>query len=230
MKHPLLLLHGALGSKNQFQSIQNSLEEKVDVYSLNFEGHGGTGQLLPYSMDSFSKNVIDFLEEHSLEKVNIFGYSMGGYVALNCALKIPERIEQIITLGTKFDWSLEAAEKEVRMLDPEKIEEKVPQFAEKLRKVHQPHDWKAVVTNTAEMMMNLALGEKLTDADLKKIDIPVTIGIGTMDNIVTLEESEHASELLLHANLVKLSDVQHPIEKVQSPVLVEFISSNLKLN
>lgn len=227
MKNPLLLLHGALGSKNQFQSVQNRLKEKFDVYSMNFEGHGGTGELLPYSMDLFSTNVIDFLVKHSLEKVHIFGYSMGGYVALNCALKISERIHEIITLGTKFDWSLEAAEKEVRMLNPEKIEEKVPQFAEKLRKEHQPLDWKAVVTNTAEMMMNLAKGEKLTDADLKNIEIPVTIGIGTLDNMVTLEESAHAVELLPKGKLVKLLDVQHPIEKVESTVLVEFILSNL---
>jgi pimeloyl-ACP methyl ester carboxylesterase len=51
---------------------------------------------------------------------------MGGYVALKTAVLHPGRIEAIVTLGTKFHWDPENASNEVRMLNPEKIEEKVP--------------------------------------------------------------------------------------------------------
>lgn len=37
----LLLLHGALGSKNQFKSLKEILKSDFDVYDFNFEGHGG---------------------------------------------------------------------------------------------------------------------------------------------------------------------------------------------
>ena len=54
---------------------------------------------------------------------------MGGYVALQLANKHPKYVQKIITLGTKFAWDKETAAKEVKMLNPEKIEEKIPAFA-----------------------------------------------------------------------------------------------------
>ena len=47
------------------------------------------------------------------------GHSMGGYVALKLALKRPELVDRIITLGTKFNWTPEVAAKEVKMLNPD---------------------------------------------------------------------------------------------------------------
>ena len=41
MNYPVLLLHGALGSTTQLDSLKDSLSKNYKVYSLNFEGHGG---------------------------------------------------------------------------------------------------------------------------------------------------------------------------------------------
>ena len=45
MKEKLILLHGALGSKNQFRPLMERLKEYFDMYTMNFEGHGGIGSL-----------------------------------------------------------------------------------------------------------------------------------------------------------------------------------------
>ena len=131
-----------------------------------------------------------------------------------------------MTLGTKFDWSLESAQKEVKMLNPEKIKEKIPHFAEHLNRLHQPLDWTQVMTKTADMMLNMAAGAKLSEPDFKRINQEVVIGIGSLDNMVTLEESQHAADLLPNAKLVELPDVPHPIEKVDVDVLVDYIIQN----
>jgi len=230
MKAPLLLLHGALGSKNQFNPIKGRLEEHFDVYTLNFEGHGGTPSNHPFSIEVFTENVLQFLEAHSIDSIHIFGYSMGGYVALHTALKFPNKINQIVTLGTKFNWDKEAAQKEVRMLDPAKIEEKVPHFAEKLNQVHHPQDWKTVMKKTAEMMLSIGNGQKLQDKDFKDISVPVTIGIGSLDRMVSLEESAYVSKLLPNATLITLEGVQHPIEKLDTDQLADYVISNLKVS
>ncbi|NRA47992.1 MAG: alpha/beta hydrolase, partial [Phaeodactylibacter sp.] len=125
-KLPLLLLHGALGSKAQFSALKAKLNIDFEVFDFDFQGHGGRTVESPFTMDLFTDNVLSFLDDNDLGKVHIFGYSMGGYVTLNTALKLPGRISKITTLGTKFDWSLESAEKEIKMLNPEKVEEKVP--------------------------------------------------------------------------------------------------------
>ena len=226
MKETLILLHGALGSKNQFSALRTELETYFDVHSFNFEGHGGDESANAFSIQLFTENLIDYVQANSIKKANIFGYSMGGYVALNAALKIPEKIEKVLTLGTKFKWDMVSAEKEVKMLNPIKIEEKIPQYAEKLRQEHTPQDWKQVMNKTADMMTNMAKGARLTDDDLKKINHHVTIGIGSLDNMVSYEESEHASSLLPNSKLIKLDDVKHPIDQIETNQLVDYIRFN----
>ena len=226
MTQKLLLLHGALGSQKQFTSLTEKLAASFEVYMLNFEGHGGISSENDYSIQLFTQNVIDFLDTNEIDEISIFGYSMGGYVALNAALQIPQKIKKIVTLGTKFQWDPESAAKEVKMLNPSKIEEKVPKFAEKLSKDHHPLDWKEVMTKTADMMLAMSAGAKLTDEDLKKVAVPVVIGIGDLDKMVSYEESENAASLIPNASLVKLEGVEHPIEKVSTEVLADYISQH----
>lgn len=226
MKEKLLLLHGALGSKKQFNSLIKELEISFDVYTMNFEGHGGVESFNDFSIGLFTKNVIKYLEELGIDNINIFGYSMGGYVALQTALNIPKKINKIITLGTKFNWDIESAQREVKMLDPIKIEEKVPRFAKKLQQEHHPEDWKKVMKKTAVMIINMAKGNTLNDSDFKKIDQPVIIGIGDLDSMVSYEESKYIYKILPNAKLVRLEGVEHPIEKIDLEQLANFILSN----
>jgi pimeloyl-ACP methyl ester carboxylesterase len=226
MKEKLILLHGALGSKNQFNPVIERLKEFYEVYSINFEGHGGNESLNEFSIQVFTENVIDYMQINSIDKATIFGYSMGGYVALNLALKAPKKIKKIITLGTKFKWDMESAEKEVKMLDPIVIEEKVPLFAERLKQEHDPQNWKVVMKKTAKMMIDMAEGARLIDSDFKKIHQKVIIGIGSLDTMVSYEESEYISRLLPNSKLIQLEGVKHPIDKIGTDELIEYIRSN----
>ena len=226
MKETILLLHGALGSKSHFDALKERLANSFDVHTMNFEGHGGEVSDNDFSIELFTDNVIAYLTANSIDKTNIFGYSMGGYVALNIALKYPAKVIKVVTLGTKFNWDVASAEKEVKMLNPTKVAEKVPQFAEVLNRMHAPHDWRLLMTKTADMMIDMAKGAKLFEDDFKKIKTPVVIGIGSLDNMVSLEESENISKLLPNATLVQLEGVRHPIDKVQTEGLVKYLSSN----
>lgn len=226
MKPKLLLLHGALGSKKQFNTIEKELEQHFDIHIINFEGHGGDDSSKDFSIDLFTSNVIDYLNTNSIEKIDVFGYSMGGYVALNVATKIPERIGRIIILGTKFDWNLESAAKEVKMLNPKKIEEKIPQFAEKLKKDHYPQDWKQIMKKTADMMLGMGQGKKIVDEDFKKIEHQVTLGVGNQDNMVSFKESEYIANLLPNSKLIQLEGVKHPIDTISKEKLINYILTN----
>lgn len=222
-KENIVLLHGALGTKKQLDKLSHLLSSKFNVYSLDFDGHGSKVSGKEFSMELFKNNVVDFILEHGIEKTHVFGFSMGGYVALNLAKTHPHLISNIVTLGTKFNWSQEAAEKEVKMLDPIKIEHKVPKFAEVLKLNHPSNDWKGVLTKTAKLMLNLSLGEKLKDLDLQLINHKVLIALGTQDEMVGLEESEHAVTHLKNAQLKRIDGFFHPIEKNDMQVLNKII-------
>ena len=87
MKSHLILLHGALGCKDQLSDLKSRLNSDYDVHTLNFEGHGGVASDKSFAIDLFTQNVLDYCQSNGLKSVSLFGYSMGGYVALNLALK-----------------------------------------------------------------------------------------------------------------------------------------------
>lgn len=225
MKEPLLLLHGALGSSAQLLKLSEYLNGQYDVYMMSFSGHGGKAIDTPFSIEVFSRDVREFMEEHSISPAHIFGYSMGGYVALHLAYEHPEMVQKIITYGTKFDWSPEFAAKEIRLLDPDKMEEKVPAFADTLKSAHHPSDWRKVVLSTVSLLEGLGHQKLLDDKKLQQIKQQVLIGIGTEDDTVSVKESRKAASLLSHGELHIFEGSEHPIQKVDYKELAETISA-----
>ncbi|MBL7859102.1 MAG: alpha/beta hydrolase [Cyclobacteriaceae bacterium] len=223
----ILLLHGALGSQLQLRELQLALEQHGNItYTLDFSGHCG----VPFSPDGFgierfSLDVLEFLQERQLTEVNIFGYSMGGYVALWFALQHPELVGKILTLGTKFDWSPESAHREVIKLDPEKIAVKVPAFARILEHRHSPSKWKELLHRTADMMTRLGATPLLTEEILRKINHPVLICLGDRDDMADRDYSLAVSDLLPNGKFLALAETPHPIEKVACPELAQIIHS-----
>lgn len=221
-RQKLLVLHGALGSEKQLEPLKKVLEESFEVHTLNFRGHGGRdfGQGA-FSINGFTEDVLEYLKAHNLDQVSIFGYSMGGYVALNLAKKEPNRINKIFTLATKFAWSIETASKEVKMLNPAMIEEKVPAFAATLKERHAPLDWKLHLKKTAEMMLELGGGAGLSTKDFGAITNNVLITVGSKDRMVSQKESEEVANLLPNGVFELLEGVKHPIEQVDLELLAE---------
>lgn len=226
MEQKVLLLHGALGSKKQLDALRIKLQQSFEVHYLDFDGHGSNLSQSDFSIELFTQNVVDYMNEQAIEKIDVFGYSMGGYVAINTARLYPNRIKNIITLGTKFDWSLNAAQNEVKMLNPEVIEKKVPHFAEKLLTEHT-QDWKNVMQKTAALMLGMGEGKKIQDLEFKNINNKVTIGIGSADKMVTIAESQHTCHLLPNATLQVLENVPHPIDKIDTQILTNYIVDSL---
>lgn len=211
---PLLLLHGAIGAKDQLQPLAEELKNNFEIHSINFSGHGGAAMPNTFSIKIFANDVLNYLKENNIEKINIFGYSMGGYVALYLAKHHPNKVEKIFTLATKFEWTPDIAQKEIKMLDADKIAEKIPAFEKTLEKRHQPNDWKVLLQKTSDMMIALGNNNTLRLSDLANIIIPVTISVGDDDNMVTLSETKDVCRNLKNGRLIILSDTLHPIEKI----------------
>lgn len=224
MREKLLILHGAAGSKERFEKIGKRLEKHFDVFKLNFSGHGG--ETIPeesFGIELFSRDVIAFLNKHEIRKVNIFGYSMGGFVAIYLASNFPDRVSKIFTLGTKFNWNRETVKQEIKLLDVEVIEAKLPEYAEELKSLHLPNDWKVIIAKTIVMLQEMGRKNPLTDDDLSELDIPVLIGMGDRDNLVIIEESVFSYRLLKKGQLLILPDTPHPIQNADVKLLSQEI-------
>jgi len=225
----ILLLHGAIGSKAQLLPLSAELEDQYRVHALDLCGHGGeTFPLMPFSIPLFAEQVLTYLEQHKLEKVHVFGYSMGGYIAMYLAKQQPQKIMKLITLATKFHWDKDVAEKEVKMLDPELIEQKIPAFAEQLKERHAPADWKKLLEKTRELLLQLGRQNTLQPGDYMGIATPSLLLLGDRDKMITQEETTAVYRQLPFAEFGILPGTPHPIEQVDMDMLAFLIKRFLR--
>lgn len=223
-KLPILFLHGALGAASQFEPLAAAMSDHYDVHLINFSGHGN----VPFSEQGFSiqvfaAEVLSYLESHQLDFVHIFGYSMGGYVAMYLARHYPEKTGRVITLATKFNWNEATAGKEVKQLNPDLIGEKVPAFAQTLEARHTAGDWKTVVTRTAQLIEELGHQSLLKPADYAQVVTPCMLMMGDRDNMVSFQETIEVYKALPLAQLTVMPDTAHPLEKVDVPLLAYYL-------
>jgi pimeloyl-ACP methyl ester carboxylesterase len=221
-KNPILLLHGALGSQSQLEPLKHLLEAKGrTVYTLNFSGHSGEPFRASFGIQAFAEDVKYFMRQNDLQQVDVFGYSMGGYVAIWFASLYPSNVGKIVTLGTKFDWSVASAEHEVRKLNPEKIIEKVPAFARILEHRHAPNDWKELIAKTSRMMTDLGRTPLLSQDIFKNIPHEVHILLGDHDDMADKDYSVDVAEMIPKAKFHLLKDTHHPIERVHLEMIAK---------
>ena len=226
----LLLLHGALGSRSQLAPLAAIVAPRRVVHQVEFEGHGETpGRSRAFSVGGFVENVVASLDAAGLERVDVFGYSLGGYVALCFALAHPQRVSSITTLGTKFAWNPAFAAGEVAKLDATTIRDKVPAFASDLERRHAgAGGWESTLARTAPLLTELGARPLLGDDELGRIQNRVRIMVGDRDTTVSVEESAAAYRALPSGELMVLPRTQHPIERVDvyrlADVLIELTS------
>jgi pimeloyl-ACP methyl ester carboxylesterase len=70
------------------------------VIAFDNRGVGGTGSSVPHTVDQMGADAIAFIRALGLEKVDLFGFSLGGGVAQMVALQAPELVRRMILAGT----------------------------------------------------------------------------------------------------------------------------------
>lgn len=216
----LLLLHGALGSGLQLEP----LRDRVGGVSLDFTGHGQ--REIPERGLTFADFVDDIdraFNDEGWEQAHLFGYSMGGYAALLFAARYPGRVRSVITLGTKYLWTPEGLQKELRMLDPDAMLAKVPAFAQQLITVHGEAKWRALVAAIAQSMTDLAAAPLLADAVMARVQCPVLLCVGEGDATAIPEDTRRFAFGLKNARVQVIPGAKHPFESVPTERLVDII-------
>lgn len=218
--NPIIFLHGALGTSDQLKHLAERFESEEPVHLMNFEGHGS--ESIPdrsFRMEHFVENVIDFMDQYTIEQADFFGYSMGGYVAMMLAKDHPDRVGKVATLGTVLKWSSKVAEREVKFLNPDKIREKVPAFAEELENRH-PAGWEIVAAKTKDLLLDLGKNPRISDSEWSSISHKVRIHTGDRDATAGIGQSLDVCKKLSNGELMVLPGTPHPVEKSNLDLLV----------
>jgi pimeloyl-ACP methyl ester carboxylesterase len=210
----LLLLHGALADHSQFDTLVAQLETPTTRF--DFAGHGRAPLSSPLRMQNLVDATAGYLDEQRIERTAIFGYSMGGYVALLLAARMPERVSRVVTLATKFDWNAESVARETSQLDADVIAAKVPRFAAHLESRHTAIGWKRLLSETADMMTALGTSPLLDAEQRERITCPVRLCVGDRDNTASVEETRAMQRMIKGAELEVFPGTPHPFERVST--------------
>lgn len=223
--NPIIIIHGALGAQSQLKGLADELSVLGKrAFLIDLAGHGGKPfRSTGFGIEAFADDLNEFIGQHRIDGADVFGYSMGGYVALWLALNQPGKLGRIITLGTKFDWDSTSAQREVNKLNPEKILLKIPAFARILEHRHKPLDWKELMSKTGEMMLALGTKPLLTLENARHITNNTSVLLGDQDDMADASFSKSFALALPHGTFITLDRTPHPIERVDVNRLANLI-------
>jgi pimeloyl-ACP methyl ester carboxylesterase len=100
--YPLVLLHGGGSRAQTFEHMVPLLAKTFRVYVFDQRGFGDTERppdpKLSYPI--WRQDLLRFLDAFGLERVALGGWSLGGVVSLDFVVNHPERITQLVLIGT----------------------------------------------------------------------------------------------------------------------------------
>ena len=101
---PLLLLHGGLFDiDQQFGALIPGLAERRQVIAADFQGHGRTNDVgRPLRTADLASDVVGLLRHLDVAQADVFGFSVGGAVALHLAIRHPELVGKLIVSSVSF--------------------------------------------------------------------------------------------------------------------------------
>jgi pimeloyl-ACP methyl ester carboxylesterase len=101
---PLLLLHGGLFDiDQQFGALLPGLADGRQVIAADFQGHGRTNDIdRPLRSADLASDVLGLLRHLGVQKADVFGFSVGGAVALYLAVRHPEVVRKLVVSSVSF--------------------------------------------------------------------------------------------------------------------------------
>ncbi len=95
---PLFILHGLLGSKDNWRSQAKRLSTQQPVLTLDLRNHGDSPHVKGMSYRAMSEDVLEVATDAGIKTFNLLGHSMGGKVAMHLALAHGDRISRLIVV------------------------------------------------------------------------------------------------------------------------------------
>src|SRR5713226_10712938 len=96
---PLILLHGGLGSGEMFGPVLPMLAGRHQVIAVDLQGHGRTADIdRPIDVRLMAGDIAALIEHLGLDKPDVMGFSLGGGVALQTAVKYPDKVRRLVVV------------------------------------------------------------------------------------------------------------------------------------
>jgi pimeloyl-ACP methyl ester carboxylesterase len=101
---PVVLLHGAFMTiTNNWTGWIGELSKTRKVIAVELQGHGRTADIdRDISSANLADDVAALLDHLKVPRADVIGYSMGGGVAMQCAIRHPEKVRKVVSISSVF--------------------------------------------------------------------------------------------------------------------------------
>lgn len=152
---PLVMLHGGVNPSDMFGAPLAAMAKSHQVYAVHLRGHGfSTDADEPWSCELMADDVAALLDTLGIEQIDVMGWSLGGGVALQTAIRHPERVGKLIVISMNFRDDGDFPEVRAQF---EAMPDMAPEYARHIE--HSPLaamypdiDWEVMLRKTGEMI------------------------------------------------------------------------------
>jgi len=101
---PVVLLHGSFMTiSTNWSGWIGELSKARTVIAVEMQGHGRTADInRDFSYDSLADDIAAMLEYLTITQADLLGYSMGGGVAMQAAIRHPEQMRKVVSISAAF--------------------------------------------------------------------------------------------------------------------------------
>ena len=92
----LVILHGLLGTSDNWQTLGKRFAETHRVHLIDQRNHGRSPHHPVHSYEAMAEDVLHYLDERNIQRASIIGHSMGGKTALVFAHRYPDRVQKLV--------------------------------------------------------------------------------------------------------------------------------------
>jgi pimeloyl-ACP methyl ester carboxylesterase len=188
---PLVLLHGAFNTINMaFGQLIPELSKKRQVIAVELQGHGRTADIdRPFSFENMADDIDALLKYLKIDSADVLGYSMGGGVAWQLAIRHPLTVRKLIIASSvyKYEGWSQQTRSILPMLTPQMFEG-TPIKTAYDSLAPNPKHWTEFIS---KMKKFITTPYDFTAAKIRGIKSPTLIIAGDGDGVTP----EHAVEM-----------------------------------
>ncbi len=95
---PIVLVHGLFGSLDNLGVLARDVRDARPTLQVDMRNHGLSGRSDEMNYAAMAQDLLDTLDAHHIERVDLIGHSMGGKIAMALSAVAPERIGKMVVI------------------------------------------------------------------------------------------------------------------------------------
>ncbi len=217
---PLVLLHGAgAATAIETQHLARLMQPSRPVVALDLPGHGASDKHEVLTTRLFIDGASEAIASMR-EPIDLFGFSLGGAVALSVAQRLSSQVQRLAVHATAIDWDTNLVAAMLGRIDASAIRSRSPGGWQKLNEAHQGHA--AGVFGSLHPFVRSLAQQPIFSSELLPT-LPILVSSGGTDELFDLSHVLHLHRHLSGSQLAVLPGIGHRLGPDEAAALAPML-------